>query len=256
MVSEKYGTNKPLDLSDWGRPIAQVFARFLKEKPVSVILVTNIHFALTLFCAWLIVQEHLVVAFSLLVVKGVIDAVDGELARMRERPSHVGRFWDTVADTIGLVALMFALANTLEWTLLLTVGMIFAILFQYSLFNHFSLRLRASGAGDTTSRMDERQCPEAHPWEKQRNVKMFHMIYLVCFYWQDRIVSALTGKGSKHLKMELTSSSSLGYGMQSILFLSLALFSRLDALPLLVLGVNNAVFVFAITFSRLGASRS
>ncbi|MBT7961623.1 MAG: hypothetical protein HN765_06760, partial [Euryarchaeota archaeon] len=116
--------------------------------------------------------------------------------------------------------------------------------------------LRASGSGDTTSRMDERQCPDAHPWEKQRNVKIFHTIYLVCFYWQDRIVTALTGRGSKNLKVELTSSSALGYGMQSIVFASLAVIERLDFLPTLVLGVNNAIFAFAVLYSRLGATRS
>jgi phosphatidylglycerophosphate synthase len=256
LTSKKYGANKPFDLSDWGRPIARIFARFLKDKPVSVIQVTNLHFLLTLYCTWLILQDELIIACLLLIVKGVVDAVDGELARMRERPSHVGRFWDTVADTIGLIALMLAFGSVLEWELALTGGMILAILFQYSLFNHFSIRLRASGSGDTTSRMDERQCPDAHPWEKQRNVKIFHTIYLVCFYWQDRIVTALTGRGSKNLRVELTSSSALGYGMQSIVFASLAVIERLDFLPTLVLGVNNAIFAFAVLYSRLGATRS
>ena len=256
VTSKKYGANKPFDLSDWGRPIARVVARFLKDKRVSVIQVTNLHFLLTLFCAWLILQDQMVVACLLLIVKGVIDAVDGELARARERPSHVGRFWDTVADTIGLIAIMFAFGKVLEWNLLLTFGMILAILFQYSLFNHFSIRLRASGSGDTTSRVDERQCPLAHPWEKQRNVQMFHTIYLLCFYWQDRIVSALTGRGSKHLKVELTSSSALGYGLQSIVFACLAVIERLDFLPTLVLGINNAIFAFAVLYSRLNNSSS
>jgi len=255
LTSKKYGANKPFDLSDWGRPIARIFARFLKDKPVSVIQVTNLHFLLTLYCTWLILQDELVVACLLLIVKGVIDAVDGELARMRERPSHVGRFWDTVADTIGLIALMLAFGSVLEWDILLTSGMILAILFQYSLFNHFSIRLRASGSGDTTSRMDERQCPDAHPWEKQRNVKIFHTIYLVCFYWQDRIVTALTGRGSKQLKVELTGSSALGYGFQSILFAGLALAGQLDFLPTLILGVNNAIFVFAVLVSRVAGTQ-
>jgi hypothetical protein len=62
--------------------------------------------------------------------------------------------------------------------------------------------------------------------------------------------------GQSNLKVELTSSSALGYGFQSILFAGLALAGQLDFLPTLVLGVNNAIFAFAVLYSRLGATRS
>ena len=254
MTPKKYGEGRPLDLSDWGRPIARFFARFLKDKPVSVIQVTNLHFILTLFCAWLILQGQVITACLLLVVKGVVDAIDGELARIRRRPSHVGRFWDPIADAIGLVVVMFAFGTSLEWGHALTLGMSFAILIQYSLFNHFSLRLRALGSGDTTSRMDERKCPKAYPWEKQKNVDRFHRIYVLFFSWQDRIVTTLSGRGTKELKIELISSSMLGYGFQSLILVSLAVVERIDLLPNIVLVVNNAIFVFAILYSRLAAT--
>jgi len=192
-----------------------------------------------------------ITACLLLVVKGVVDAIDGELARIRRRPSHVGRFWDTIADAIGLVVVMFAFGTSLEWGYVLTLGMSFAILIQYSLFNHFSVRLRALGSGDTTSRMDERKCPKAYPWEKQKNVDRFHWIYVLFFSWQDRIVTTLSGQGTKELKIELISSSMLGYGFQSLILVSLAVVERIDLLPSIVLVVNNAIFVFAILCSRL-----
>ena len=127
----KYGDRNVVDLSEWGRPFARVMARYLKEKPVSVIQVTNLHLVLTIFCAWLILQGDLILACSLLIIKGVIDAVDGELARIRERPSHVGRYWDTVADTIGLIAVMGAFGSVFDWSTLFTCAMILATLFQY-----------------------------------------------------------------------------------------------------------------------------
>ena len=95
-------------------------AQFLKDKPVSVIQVTNLHLLLTLFCAWLILEGTTVLACFLLIVKGILDAVDGELARIRERPSHVGRYWDTVADTIGLIAVMWAFGSLFNCCLLYT----------------------------------------------------------------------------------------------------------------------------------------
>jgi phosphatidylglycerophosphate synthase len=256
LISNKYGKEKALDLSDWGRPIARVFARFLKDKPVSVIQVTNLHFILTLFCAWLILQGQIILSCLLLVVKGVVDAIDGELARIRLRPSHVGRYWDTIVDVIGLVVVVFAFGKSLEWEYTLVLGMIFSILIQYSLFNHFSLRIRASGLGDTTSRVDERKCPTAYPWENQKNVERLHAIYVLCFSWQDRFVTTLSGPGTKELKIELTASSILGFGFQSLILVSLAVIERIDLLPMIVLFANNLIFVFVILCSRLLHRRS
>ena len=185
-----------------------------------------------------------------MIVKGVIDAVDGELARTREKPSHVGRYWDTVVDTIGLVAVMWAFGSLFNWDILFTFGMILAILFQYSLFNHYSILMKALGSGDATSRIDERIRPVAHPWEKQRNVNILHFIYLCFFNWQDRIISGLSGKGSKTLVFELTVSSALGFGMQSLLIFGLALTQNLEYLPHLVLGVNMLLMASVLLRSR------
>ena len=93
-------------------------------------------------------------------------------------------------------------------------GIVVAVLFQYSLFNNFSVRARGLGLGDDTSRIDEKICPVAKPWEKQIHVNFLHKIYLIGFSWQDQIIDRMTGKGSKNLSFELTVSSMLGYGFQ------------------------------------------
>ena len=251
MEVKKYGDRNVIDLSEWGRPIARVIARFLKEKPVSVIQVTNLHFLLTLYSAWLILQGQTILACFLLIVKGVIDAVDGELARIRERPSHVGRYWDTVADTIGLIAVIGAFGTLFAWELWLTCALILATLFQYSLFNHYSILMRTMGTGDATSRIDERIRPIAYPWERQATVNFFHSLYLVFFSWQDRIIAVLAGNGSKDLKFELTVSSCLGFGLQSLLIFALAVSENLELLPELILGVNIAMMALVFVRSRL-----
>ena len=115
MATRKYGDKRVIDLSDWGRPLARLTAKYLKNKPISVIQVTNTHLLLTIFCSWLILNGLTLIAFVLLVVKGVIDAVDGELARIRNKPSHVGRYWDTIADTIGLILVTSSLGILLDW---------------------------------------------------------------------------------------------------------------------------------------------
>jgi phosphatidylglycerophosphate synthase len=248
---KKYGDIKVVDLSEWGRPLGRAGARFLNDKPVTVLQVTHLHLLLALFCAVLIVQEQIVLACFLLILKGIIDAVDGELARLRERPSHVGRYWDTFADTIGLVAVMVAFATVLGWSELLTAGMVFATLIQYSLFNHYSVLMRIKGTGDFTSRLDEREQPVAYPWEKQSTVNIFHAIYVRLFSWQDSLISKCSGRGSPSLRFELTVSSFLGFGMQSLVICGLAVSSSIAHLPALVLGLNTGLMVLVLLRSWL-----
>ena len=108
--------------------------------------------------------------------------------------------------------------------------------------------MRVLGSGDSTSRIDERIRPVAQPWESQTTVNIFHAIYVLFFSWQDSLVSKVSGKGSKSLRFELTVSSFLGYGMQSIVIFLLALTQNLESLPHLVLGVN--VFLVALVLLR------
>tara|TARA_B100001079_G_scaffold268955_1_gene280281 strand:+ start:1786 stop:2544 length:759 start_codon:yes stop_codon:yes gene_type:complete len=252
MSSGKYGNNNGAkDLSDWGRPIARYFANLLKDTKISVLMVTNFHLLLSTFCAWLILQEYIVESCVLLVIKGVVDAVDGELARIRKRPSHVGRYWDTIADTIGLVLVTYAFGQYLEWGNLYISGIVIAVLFQYSLFNHFSVKARAVGSGDDTSRVDEKICPVAKPWEKQIHVNFLHKIYLIGFSWQDQIIDFVTGEGSEDLSFELTVSSMLGYGFQSIIILILGLSMKINLLDDLILYVNGGIMILTIVKSRI-----
>ena len=250
MSSGKYGNSSAKDLSDWGRPIARFFANLLKDTKISVLMVTNFHLLLSIFCAWLILQEYIIEGCILLVIKGVVDAIDGELARIRERPSHVGRYWDTIADTLGLILVTYAFGQYLGWTGVYISGIVVAVLFQYSLFNHFSVRARGLGLGDDTSRIDEKVCPVAKPWEKQIHVNFLHKIYLVGFSWQDQIINLTTGKGSKNLSFELTVSSILGYGFQSIIILILGLSSNIDLLDDLILYVNSSLMILVILRSH------
>tara|TARA_B110000881_G_C18593455_1_gene529628 strand:+ start:1029 stop:1784 length:756 start_codon:yes stop_codon:yes gene_type:complete len=250
MGEGKYGKSGATDLSDWGRPLARFLASYLKKTRISVIQVTNFHLLLSFLGAWLIISDDTVEACLILVIKGIIDAVDGELARMRKQPSHVGRYWDTVADTIGLIVIMVAFGQTLDWSNKLTIIIILTILFQYSLFNHFSVRTRILHSGDTTSRVDEQKCPEAYPWENQKNVNTLHSIYVIFFSWQDKIISKLVGQGSKNLVFELTISSILGYGMQSVFILLLAITQNLQYIPHLIIGINSILMVITIIRSR------
>mgnify|MGYP003332739644 FL=1 len=111
--------------------------------------------------------------------------------------------------------------------------------------------MRTMGTGDATSRIDERKRPVAYPWENQTNVNIFHSVYLLFFSWQDRIICGLAGNGSEDLKFELTVSSSLGFGMQSLVIFALAVSENLIFLPELILGANMAMMALVFIRSRL-----
>jgi len=252
MSSGKYGDDKSAwDLSDWGRPLARFAATILRERRVSVLMVTNTHLLMSILGAFLIINSQVVEGCALLVLKGVVDAVDGELARIRERPSHVGRYWDTIADTIGLGFVMYAFGQHLGWEALYTAGIVLAVLLQYSLFNHFSVMMRSLGEGETISRVDEWERPVAKPWEKQSHVDLLHRVYVVGFSWQDRLVSSITGKTRLGYSFELTASSLLGYGFQSLVVLSLSLTGNLEFLDELVLYANSSVALVAVVASHI-----
>jgi hypothetical protein len=145
----------------------------------------------------------------------------------------------------------YAFGQYLEWGGLYISGIVIAVLFQYSLFNHFSVKARSVGSGDDTSRVDEKICPVAKPWEKQIHVNFLHKIYLIGFSWQDQIIDFVTGEGSEKLSFELTVSSMLGYGFQSIIILILGLSMKINLLDDLILYVNGGIMILTIVKSRI-----
>ena len=91
----------------------------------------------------------------------------------------------------------------------------------------------------------------ANAWEKQSSVNYFHMIYLIFFSWQDRIIAFLAGKGSNSLTFELTVSSTLGFGLQSLIIMVMAITTQLIYLPELILGVNFVLMAVVLLRSYL-----
>lgn len=104
--------HKFIDLSDYGRPIARLIANSLKNTDATPVHVT-IGFILAGFMAiYCILQGYFWLAAFFLIFKSILDAADGELARVKQKPSYTGRFLDSVADII-LNALFFYPSGTL-----------------------------------------------------------------------------------------------------------------------------------------------
>ena len=92
--------NKFIDLSDYGRPLAKVIANSLKNTAVTPIHVTIGFIISGLIAIYCIIQGYFWLAAFFLILKSILDAADGELARVKQKPSYTGRYLDSVSDII------------------------------------------------------------------------------------------------------------------------------------------------------------
>ena len=92
--------NQFLDLSDYGRPAARLIAQFFKPTFVTPIHVTILFIISGLLAIGCIFFHQYLLAAFFIILKSILDAADGELARIKNTPSYTGRYFDSVADII------------------------------------------------------------------------------------------------------------------------------------------------------------
>ena len=92
--------HKFIDLSDYGRPVARWIANALKHSKFTPVHVTIGFIIVGLIAVFFILQGYYWMASFFLILKSILDAADGELARVKEKPSYTGRYLDSVADII------------------------------------------------------------------------------------------------------------------------------------------------------------
>ena len=191
-MSKLSAQNSFLDLSDYGRPFAKLFANKLKNTrftPIHITLLFGISGLIAIFC---ILENHYFFACFFIILKSIIDAADGELARIKNTPSYTGRYLDSVFDIIlnfmFLTAIFYVSETTIWFTILAFIG----IQLQGTLYNYYYVILRnKSVGGDTTSKIFEYKSPRALPGETQKNVDILFGIYTVVYGAFDKIIHFL-----------------------------------------------------------------
>ncbi len=244
--------NKFFDLSDYGRSIANFFVKFLVQTKVTPIHVTLVFGLCGVLAIFSILHSYYVLAAVLLILKSIIDAMDGELARLKKTPSYFGRYLDSVFDNILNFFILLAIQVQVDpssWMFLLAY---FAIQLQGTLYNYYYVILRTnSTGGDTTSQIFENEVPVAFPYESQKVVNILFFIYLMLYKPYDRIVYFLDYSASKcrsfpNWFMTLVSMYGLGFQLLIIaVFLSLGLIAWI--LPFLI---GYSVFFFLLITIR------
>ena len=230
-----------IDLSDYGRPIAKLIANSLKSTSFTPIHVT-IAFIISGFVAiYCIIMGYYWSAAFFLIFKSILDAADGELARVKQKPSYTGRYLDSVADIIlnslFLIAIWY-ITNISIWLCLLAF---LGLQLQGTLYNYYYVILRNRFDGDTTSRVFEDKTPVALEGEKQQHVTILFGLYRVLYGLFDEVIYSLdrnADKGSILPNWLMTSVSTFGLGFQLLVIAIL-----------LVLGLKAIIIPFFLLYT-------
>lgn len=183
---------KFFDFSDYGRGPAVFLSSLLKNTSVTPIQVTIWFGVIGILSAYAIFVENYIIAGLGLILKSIVDAMDGELARIKESPSYSGRYLDSIFDSI--LNLIFIMVISFKSDSPYWLGFIayLCIQLQGTLYNYYYviLRHRTTG-GDTTSKIFENKPPNAFPIESQTSVNVLFHIFRVLYFPFDWIIYKL-----------------------------------------------------------------
>lgn len=228
--------HKFIDLSDYGRPVARIIANTLKTTKYTPIDVTIGFIVSGVAAVTCILFEFFWAAAFFLILKSILDAADGELARVKNTPSYTGRYLDSIADIILNFLILIAI-----WYITNVHFIYFALAFlgiqlQGTLYNYYYVILRNKLDGDTTSRVFEYETPIALEGEKQKNVNLLFKIYKTLYGAFDKTIYKLdsnANEGKIFPNLLMTAISTFGLGFQ-LLLISM----------MLVVGYKEYVIVF------------
>ena len=188
-MSKLSAKNKFLDLSDYGRPLAKIIAKLLLKTPATPVFVTFCFLIAGLIAVYFIVTSKFILAALFLVLKSIIDGADGELARLRNKPSYIGRYLDSVFDFLLNFIILYAISTISHKSFLLMIVTFLCLQLQGTFYNYYYTILRNNlSGGDTTSRIEEKSFPKALHGENQKMVNLLFITYLAFYGIFDQLV--------------------------------------------------------------------
>ena len=220
-MSKLAAQDKFIDLSDYGRPFGTFFANKLKNTrftPIHVTLLFGICGLIGIFC---ILNFQYYWAGFFIILKSIIDAADGELARIRNTPSYTGRYLDSVFDLILNFLFLSAICYVSQTNIWMMLLAFIGIQLQGTLYNYYYVILRnKSVGGDATSKIFEKKSPKALPGESQKSVDILFKIYTIVYGSFDNIIHALDQDAFKVKTFPnwfMTMTSVFGLGFQLLI---------------------------------------
>lgn len=197
-MSKLAQADKFLDVSDYGRSFGKLLANSLKNTrftPIHVTLLFGISGLIAIFC---ILNKYFLTAGFFILLKSGIDAADGELARLKKKPSYIGRYLDSVFDIILNFMFLMSICYVSNSSFSLTFLAFVCIQLQGTLYNYYYLILRHNSVGgDTTSQIFEHKSPIALHGESQKIVNILFGIYTIVYGVFDKLIHFLDPKAYK-----------------------------------------------------------
>lgn len=236
--------DKFFDVSDYGRRPAMFMAKALKNTtvtPVQVTLVFGVCGALAALAIW---HKYYITAAVLLILKSIIDALDGELSRAKNTPSYTGRYLDSIFDFILNALFIYVIFKETNGNMWLALTAFFCIQLQGTLYNYYYVILRnVSTNADVTSKVFENIKPIAMPGESQQTVNILYYIFSFFYSGFDKIIYLLDKKAA--LKKTFPS-----WFMTLVSFYGLG-FQLLIMAIMLVLNFDSYIIAFFIGYTFL-----
>lgn len=238
---------KFIDLSDYGRFPARIIANSIKDTSLTPIHVTISFIISGIIAIICILNNQFWAAGFFLIFKSVLDAADGELARIKNTPSYTGRYFDSVADILLNLLIFITLWVITEAHIITTVLAFIGIQLQGTLYNYYYTILRNRFNGDTTSRVFENKVPIAMKGEKQKNVNLLFKSYKLLYGNFDKLIYKLdqkAAKGEKFPNWLMTAVSTFGLGFQLLLISIMLIVGLIDYIIPFFIIYSIMIFVF------------
>jgi phosphatidylglycerophosphate synthase len=189
--------NKFIDVSDYGRPIANIIAKQLKDTKFTAIHLTLLFGLSGLMAIYCMVAEYYWAAGFFLILKSILDAADGQLARVKNQPSFTGRYLDSIFDSILNLALLICIGWVTNTNLLITLTAYLCMQTQGTLYNYYHVVFRHGTDGEITSQIFENQVPTAYPEESQAVVNFLYKLFRLLYKVFDEFIYALDPRASE-----------------------------------------------------------
>ena len=237
-----------LDLSDYGRKPARLIANAFKNTSITPVQVTMMFVISGLLAIYCILNHQFYLAAFFLILKSILDAADGELARIKNTPSYTGRYFDSISDIILNALFLISIGFITNAPLYMVLFAFIAIQLQGTLYNYYYVILRNRNNGDNTSRIFETKTPKAFPQESQQIVNTLFMLYNLLYRVFDLSIYFLDKnavRSSSFPNWFMTMVSVFGLGFQ-LLFIAVMLFFNLQDYILLSIISTSALLLFFV----------
>lgn len=239
--------NNFLDLSDYGRPVAIVIANALKNSFITPIHVTVGFVVSGLIAIYCVFQGYYWYVALFLILKSILDAVDGELARINQKPTYIGRYLDSISDILLNALLFFSIWYITQTSIWICILAFFGLQLQGTLYNYYYVILRNKFDGDTTSRVFENTAPIALGHESQQHVNFLFGLYKLLYGPFDWIIYKLDKDAEKGIIIPnwlMTLVSTFGLGFQLLVIACMLILKLEKYIFPFFLGYSFMIFVF------------